>query len=209
MNIEYRQHNDDNSITVWNLVDEHDEHVAVGAVRSSSARQFRVTGGKPPQHGASTGRVHGCWVESGEAREFFPSVFSCKWIVRQGTATENLGIASSSTAIDDAIDDAIERKIEARLDAAIEAKLDAAIEAKLDAAIEARLDVAMEDRLDDAIEAAVDIKIEDSDFMTFENFIEDYGDEMRTASRKGLNSLIESVVEQMIQDRDIVLSIAR
>ena len=207
MNIEYRQHNDDNSITLWNLVDEHDEHVAVGAVRSSSKREFRVTGGKPPQHGGSTGRVHGCWVESGEAREFFPSVFSCKWIVRQGTATES--VVTENLGTGDALRTVLELAMAAAIDAAIDAAVDRKIEERLEAAIEARLDADMEDRLDDAIEAAVDIKIEDSDFMTFENFIEDYGDEIRTASRKGLNATIESVVEKMILDGDIGLSVTR
>lgn len=43
-------------------------------VFDSRGKACTLTGGRPPQHAGSTGRV---WVESGA--EFFPSVFGLAW----------------------------------------------------------------------------------------------------------------------------------
>jgi hypothetical protein len=40
---------------------------------------FELTGGRPPQHPASTGRVWVREVNGGFNREFFPSVIGLKW----------------------------------------------------------------------------------------------------------------------------------
>jgi hypothetical protein len=63
--------------TTWTLVRE-DSHLPVepgDTVFNFRGEAAVVTGGRPPQHQASTGRV---WVDGGA--EYFPSVFGLVWI---------------------------------------------------------------------------------------------------------------------------------
>lgn len=60
--------------------------INVGAVRESGrGERYVVSGGEPPRHSASTGRVW-CYLESeyGQPRateyEFFPGVLDLKWV---------------------------------------------------------------------------------------------------------------------------------
>lgn len=61
----------------WVLIDKVTQvSVKVGEVRKDfRGKASRVTGGRPPKHGGSTGRIH---VTNGG--EFYPSVFGCAWV---------------------------------------------------------------------------------------------------------------------------------
>ena len=62
------------------LLDDSGQPVPIGGILVSNARFFKATGGIPPQHAASTGRVFGNWVENDAPGEYFPAVFDCKWV---------------------------------------------------------------------------------------------------------------------------------
>ena len=66
----------------WVLVDQDDCLVDKGLRLTSRGEDYVLTGGRPPQHEASTGRVYvkpwGC-TESFSERELFPHVFGLKW----------------------------------------------------------------------------------------------------------------------------------
>lgn len=62
----------------WRLVDSEGYLVREGnQFKTSRGATLVVTGGRPPLHSGSTGRV---WVtEDGKSREYFPNVIDCKW----------------------------------------------------------------------------------------------------------------------------------
>jgi hypothetical protein len=63
----------------WLLVDKAGMAVPNGArLKTRDGEEYELTGGRPPMHEASTGRV---WVKSAKegAREFYPNVFDLKW----------------------------------------------------------------------------------------------------------------------------------
>jgi len=63
----------------WLLVDKAGMAVPKGTrLKTQDGEEYELTGGRPPQHEASTGRV---WVVDLDmnAREFFPTVFDLKW----------------------------------------------------------------------------------------------------------------------------------
>ena len=60
---------------MWQLVDDKNNPVSVGATLTSfRGDSATLTGGRPPQHAGSTGRV---WTTAGE---YFPNVYGLKWI---------------------------------------------------------------------------------------------------------------------------------
>lgn len=69
----------------WKLVNRHGMAVARGdRATSHRGEEYTITGGRPPVHQGSTGRV---WVEGGG--EFFPTVFDLKWeVINQTEETE-------------------------------------------------------------------------------------------------------------------------
>lgn len=66
----------------WVLVDKDYKLVDKGLKLTSRGEDFVLTGGRPPQHEASSGRVYvkpwGC-TEPLSEREFFPHVFDLTW----------------------------------------------------------------------------------------------------------------------------------
>ena len=67
----------------WLLVDKDGVAVPKGAIiRTRRGEDYELTGGRPPHHEGSTGRV---WVkpvgepETTSTQEFFPTVFDLKW----------------------------------------------------------------------------------------------------------------------------------
>jgi hypothetical protein len=72
----------------WVLVDDMTGWpVRIGDVRESSrGESYVVTGGRPPLHLSSTGRIHVALRGSAPTIDFFPSVFNARWIDR---ATED------------------------------------------------------------------------------------------------------------------------
>jgi hypothetical protein len=51
-------------------------------VESHRGEKYTVTGGQPPRHGGSTGRVYVTERagKHGYTAEFYPSVIGCKWV---------------------------------------------------------------------------------------------------------------------------------
>ena len=76
------EHNyrDGESFVSWSLIDEAGQPVPVGAVLTSDHRTFQATGGKPPHHAASSGRIYGEWLDTDTSGEYFPHVFDCRWL---------------------------------------------------------------------------------------------------------------------------------
>jgi len=63
----------------WLLVDRDGVAVPNGTrLKTRDGEEYELTGGRPPQHEGSTGRV---WVKGSgsSSQEFFPSVFDLKW----------------------------------------------------------------------------------------------------------------------------------
>ena len=46
---------------------------------TSRSESYELTGGRPPQHAASTGRVWVREAKNAPTREFFPSVIGLRW----------------------------------------------------------------------------------------------------------------------------------
>lgn len=72
----------------WVLVDDMTGWpVRIGDVRESNRGEtYVVTGGRPPLHLSSTGRIYVALGGAAPTTEFFPSVFNARWIDR---ATED------------------------------------------------------------------------------------------------------------------------
>ena len=77
--IEHNYRDGENFVS-WALLDAGGQPVPVGAVLTSDHRTFKASGGMPPKHEASTGRIYGEWLDTETGGEYFPHVFECRWL---------------------------------------------------------------------------------------------------------------------------------
>jgi hypothetical protein len=65
----------------WRLQDADGNPVVVGQnVMSFRGAEFKLVGGIPPHKPASSGKVYGVWIESGNDETYYPTVFNLKWV---------------------------------------------------------------------------------------------------------------------------------
>jgi len=60
---------------------------------------YIVTGGEPPRHENSTGRIYVRVAGDEMDREFVPSVFDCKWVADQPDALNQDGATPGATQV--------------------------------------------------------------------------------------------------------------
>lgn len=67
--------------TYWALKDIEGKTVEYNSTHKTfKGRYVRITGGRPPQHAASTGRIYGHYCDEPSCTvEFFPGVCDLKW----------------------------------------------------------------------------------------------------------------------------------
>tara|TARA_R110000764_G_scaffold206463_1_gene291818 strand:+ start:234 stop:542 length:309 start_codon:yes stop_codon:yes gene_type:complete len=65
----------------WRLQDHNGNPVVVGQnVMSFRSEEFRLVGGIPPHKPASSGKVYGVGIKSGNDGIYYPNVFNLKWV---------------------------------------------------------------------------------------------------------------------------------
>ena len=227
--IEHKQKLGDEFI-LWTLLDAVGEPVTVGATLQTSRaaadpRSFKVTGGSPPHHAASSGRLYGEWTDSasgseGEATttsgEYFPHVFDCKWVkVEKTMAPADVVAPAWAMSMSDvpltpevvfagALTDMVREMVRGSLCERLPEMVRLVIDDLADAGH--FQDMANNGDFDDAIFAAIDEKMEQGEYMSGHTFdlsdhldIADYADEIREYAGSS-ESDVETVVSDLLAE---------
>tara|TARA_R110000751_G_scaffold67171_1_gene137102 strand:+ start:315 stop:962 length:648 start_codon:yes stop_codon:yes gene_type:complete len=205
--IEHKQRDGDDFI-LWTLLDAAGQPVPVGAVLTSATdsdhRSFKVSGGRPPHHDASTGRVYGEWLDNDNSGEYFPHVFDCKWL----KVEKSLGLTPPApVAIVPTPDPAavLSRALGEMVREMLPDMLPELIRATVQDMADGGyfIDMANDGDYDDAIQT----KLDDGDYMTPDSWdASDYADEIReTASVDDIKEDIADIIRDMMRDNALVV----
>lgn len=206
--IESKQREGDESGN-WKLIDTDGLPVRVGTVLTSSDdRSFKATGGRPPQHEASTGRVSGEWLATEATGEYFPHVFNLKWIKIDEPAKGSDPVVVTALAPAEVLAAALRDMVRELVAAQVSELVRAAID---DLAASGHFqDMANNGDFDDAI----DSRIEEQCVLTDDNFdlsdhldISDYSDEIREVV--DLVSDVETALGNLLRDDALVVRLDR
>ena len=210
--IESKQRDGDESGN-WKLVDTDGLPVPVGTVLTSSDdRTFKATGGRPPQHEASTGRVSGEWLATEATGEYFPHVFNLKWIRIDEPANVSEPVAVTPLApaevLAAALRDMVRELVAAQVSELARAAIDDLVEAGHFKAMANYGD------FDDAIDSRIEEQLEDQRVLTSDNFdlsdhldISDYSDEIREVV--DLEADVETALGNLLRDDALVVRLDR
>jgi len=205
---------DGENFVSWSLLDAGGQPVPVGAVLTSDHRTFKVSGGKPPHHEASTGRIYGEWLDTDTSGEYFPHVFDCRWlrIDKALDLPEPVAVAPvvAPLAPADVLAGALGDMVRELLAVHVPALVQSTITELADAGH--FQDMANNGDFNDAIDA----KLDEGQYISAYNFdlsdhfdIDDYGDEIREASSADIKSDIESVIRDMLSNNALVVRLHR
>ena len=214
------EHNyrDGESFVSWSLLDAGGQPVPVGAVLTSDHRTFKASGGMPPKHEASTGRIYGEWLDTETGGEYFPHVFDCRWlrVDKALDLPEPVAVApvvaplAPADVLAGALGDMVRELLAVHVPALVETTINQLTESGH------FRDMANDGDFNDAIDEAIDAKLDEGEYISAHNFdlsdhfdIDDYGDEIREASSVDIKSDIESVIRDMLSDNALVIRLDR
>jgi len=199
------EHNyrDGESFVSWSLLDAGGQPVPVGAVLTCDHRSFKASGGRPPQHAASSGRVYGEWLDNDNAGEYFPHVFDCKWL-RIDKALDMAPpapvaivptpdpVAVLSRALGEMVREMLPDMLPELIHATVQDMADGGY----------FIDMANDGDYDDAIQS----KLDDGDYMTPDSWdASDYADEIRETASVDIKDAIADIIRDMMRDNALVV----
>ena len=199
------EHNyrDGESFVSWSLLDAGGQPVPVGAVLTSDHRTFKASGGMPPKHEASTGRIYGEWLDNDNSGEYFPHVFDCKWlrIDKALDMAPPAPVAIVPTPDPAAVlSRALGEMVREMLPEMLPELIRATVQDMADGGY--FIDMANDGDYDDAIQA----KLDDGDYMTPDSWdASDYADEIRETASVDIKDDIADIIRDMMRDNALVV----
>jgi hypothetical protein len=182
------------------LLDGSGQPVPIGGILVSDARFFKASGGVPPQHAASSGRVFGNWLDNDAPGEYFPNVFDCKWVDQSAPVAVPVAVPVAAplepvVALINAIQDMIAEQVAEHVKAMVAKRgaISDIVRSTIDELAESGhfQDMANDGDFDDAIERV----ISDGEYMTM--------------TGTDLTLEIGSVLQDMIDGGELTLTLNR
>ena len=203
--IEHKQRDGDDFI-LWTLLDTAGEAVPVGAVLTSDHRSFKISGGRPPHHEASTGRVFGEWLDTDTEGEYFPHVFDCKWLkvvkaldMAPPASPATLSIVPTPDPAN-VLAHALGELVREMLPEMLPELIRATVQDMADCGY--FIDMANDGDYDDAMQS----KLDDGDYMTPDSWdASDYADEIRETASVDIKEDVADIMRDMMRDNVLVV----
>ena len=185
---------------LWSLRDQAGFPVPVDSLLSYASPtdgdhvSFKVSGGHPPKHEASTGRVFGTWLNTDTRVEYFPHVFGCKWV--RVDASADASAVELSRALGEVVRELVREMLPVRLPELIRTTVH---EMAKDGYF---IDMANDGDYDDAMQS----KLDDGDYMTPDSWdASDYADEIRETASVDIKEDVADIMRDMMRDNVLVV----